>query len=77
MTVGPVMELGFRPVPNTEGGLIIVLPVVVALIMAVLMVELGIRTAFPDEEAGFTKVATVADEDGRETLTIDVAVGCE
>lgn len=77
MTVGPVMELGLRLVPNTEGGLIIVVPVVVGLIMAVPVVELGFRAAFPAEELGFTKVATVVDEDGRETLMIDVAVACE
>lgn len=77
MTVGPVIELGLRPVPNTEEGLIIVLPVVVVLIIAVLVVELGFKTVFPAEEVGFTKVATVVDEDGRETLMIDVAVACE
>lgn len=77
MTVGPVMEFGLMPVPNTEGALIIVLPVVVGLIMVVVMVELGFRTAFPVEEVGFTKVATVVDVDGRETLMIDVAVACE
>lgn len=71
------MELGLRPVPNTDGGLIIVLPVVVGLITAVVMVKLGLRTAFPAEDTGFTKVATAEDEDGRETLMIDVAAACK
>lgn len=76
MTVGPETELGLRPVPNTDGGLVMVLPVVVDLIMLVLVIELGFRAAFPVEEVGFNKVATV-DEGGRETLIIDVAVACE
>lgn len=77
MTVGPVAELGLRLFPNTDGWLIIVLPVVLGLIMAVVVVKLGFRTAFPAEDTGFTKVATVEDEDGRETLMIDVAAVCE
>lgn len=77
MTVGPVIVFGLMPVTNTEGDLIIVLPVVVGLIMVVAMVELGFRTAFTVEEVGFTKEATVVDEDGTETLMIDVAVACK
>lgn len=78
MIVGPVMEPGLRAAPNTEGGLIIVLfPVVLGLIVEVPTVELGFRTVFIAGEAGLTKVATVVDEDGRETLMIDVAVACE
>lgn len=81
MTVVPVVELGLRPVTlKTVVGLMTVLPVTAEdLIMVVPVAEVVFRKAAPVVGAGFIMVATFGDEEGIETLMmdVDVPVPCE